>query len=98
MTTSKENFLKSAVIVAEDRFGLTISLEKMTEIIGDKMAREWTDYEYTEVSPYMDTSPREQIADIIAMHYTGRHWPTYGDKIDPKEFWDNLVEKVKADV
>ena len=98
MNTSKENFLKSAVIVAEDRFGLTISLEKMTEIIGDKMAREWTDYEYTEVSPYMDTSPREQIADIIAMHYTGGYWPTYGDKIDPKEFWDNLVEKVKADV
>jgi hypothetical protein len=97
MNTSKENFLKSAVIVAEDRFGLTISLEKMTEIIGDKMAREWNSFEYTEVSPYMDTAPREEIADIIAMHYTGNYWPTYGDNIDPKEFWKNLVEKVKLD-
>ena len=40
MKTSKEYFLESAVLVAEDSFGVNISLEKITEIIGDKMKDE----------------------------------------------------------
>jgi hypothetical protein len=98
MNTSKENFLRSAVLVASDRFGLEISYEKMCEIVGDKMEREWTNYHYDSVTPYMDTSPREEIADLIAKHYTGDYWPTYSDRVDFNEFYKNLVEKVKANV
>ncbi len=98
MYTSRENFLGSAVIVAEDYFGLNISLEKMTKIIGNHMDYEWKTFEYSDPSPYMDTSPREQIAEFIANHYLGRGWPCYGDNINMEEFFDELEEKMKADI
>jgi len=97
MFTSKENFLASAVLVAEYEFGLKISLEKMTEIIGDKMESEWTAFNYSDVSKYMDTSPREEIADHIALHYLGRHWPTYGEKVDIHTFVADLRKKIEGD-
>ena len=98
MNTSKENFLKSAVLSVKQRFGLTISLEKLTEIVGDKMDSEWQTFTYNEVSEYMDTSPCEEVADLICFHYTGGYWPTYSDKINFNEFWDNLMNKMKEDV
>ena len=97
MPTSKENFLASAVLVAEYEFGLKISLEKMTEIIGDKMANEWTAFDYDDVSQYMDTAPREEIADHIAFHYLGRYWPTYSEKVDIHAFVADLHKKVEGD-
>lgn len=98
MNTSKENFLKSAVLSVKQRFGLTISLEKLTEIVGDKMDHEWQTFTYNEVSEYMDTSPCEDVADLICLHYTGGYWPTNGDKVNFNEFWDNLMNKMKEDV
>lgn len=95
MNTSKENFLKSAVLSVKQRFGLDISLEKLTEIVGGKMDHEWQTFSYNEVSEYMDTSPCEDVADLICLHYTGAHWPTYSDKINFNEFWDNLMNKMK---
>lgn len=99
MSTSRENFLQSAVLTAEASFGIKLSLEKMTKIIGNKMDSEWKTYKYDSVSQYMDTSPREQIADIIAKHYLGRSWPCYGEDIDmEKYFYAKLDEKIAADV
>lgn len=98
MNTSKENFLKSAVLSVKQRFGLNISLEKLTEIVGDKMDSEWQTFTYNEVSEYMDTSPCEDVADLICLHYTGAHWPTNGDRVDFNKFWDNLMNKMKEDV
>ena len=97
MLTSKENFLASAVLFSERELGLKISLEKMTEIIGDKMANEWTAFNYDSVSPYMDTAPREEIADHIAFHYLGRYWPTYSEKVDIHAFVADLREKIEGD-
>jgi hypothetical protein len=97
MNNSQENFLKSAVLSAEESFGIKLSLEKMTQIIGDKMDYEWKSYEYSEPSPYMDTSPREQIAEIIAIYYLGRPWPCYAENVNMEEFYDQLEQKMKAD-
>lgn len=97
MSTSKENFLASAVLVAKDTYLLDISLEKMAEIIGDKMESEWTAFNYDDVSPFMDTAPREDIADIIAMHYLGRPWPNYGERLNIHDFVKMLQEKIEAD-
>jgi len=97
MSTSKENFLRSAVLVLRDRYGIDLSYEKVAEIIGDKMEDEWTNFEYEDVSPYMDTSPREEIGEIVSMHYLGRSWPTYGEKVDMEEFYKNLDEKIARD-
>lgn len=98
MKTSREYFLESAVLSVEERFGIEISLEKITEIIGDKMASEWTNFEYTEASPYMDTSPCEDVADLIAHHYIGRGWPTYGDReMTFQEFEGKLLAAMKKD-
>ena len=98
MNTSKENFMASAALVIEDYCGIKLPIEKVSEIIGDKMDSEWKTYEYNEVSPFMDTAPREDVMDIVAEHFLGRPWPTYGDNIDINEFWDNLMNKMKEDV
>lgn len=97
MSESKENFLKSAVLVAEDSWGLTISLEKLTEIIGDTMEDEWTLFKYEDVSYFMDTAPREEIADRISLHYLGREWPKYDEKLDIGEYVKRLQRKIEAD-
>lgn len=95
MKTSKEYFLESAVLVAADSFGINISLEKITEIIGNKMEDEWTDYTYDEVSPFMDTTPREEIANHIARYYLGRRWPTYADKANMDDWMAELLAAMK---
>lgn len=97
MNTSKENFLKSAVLSVEERFGISIKLEKLTEIVGDKMDREWKNFEYNEVSKYMDTSPCEDVADLIAQHYTGGFWPTYSSKVNMADWFNDLVTKIEED-
>jgi hypothetical protein len=97
MNTSKENFLRSSVLVLHDRCGIDLSYEKVSEIIGDKMEDEWTNFQYEDVSPFMDTVPREEIANIICMHYLGRSWPTYGEKINMETFLDRLYEKVNKE-
>ena len=98
MSTSRENFLKSAVLSVEESLGIKFSLEKMTQIIGNIMDYEWKTFEYGEPSPYMDTSPREQIFELIANHYLGRDWPSYGEKVNMEEFYAQLEEKIAADV
>lgn len=97
MSESKENFLKSAVLVAEDSWGLTISLEKLTEIIGDTMKDEWTLFKYEDVSYFMDTAPREEIADLISLHYLGREWPKYGENVDIQAFVKSINNKIKEE-
>ena len=69
----------------------------MAQIIGNKMDSEWKSYGYREVTSYMDTSPREQIAEIIANHYLGRDWPSYGEGVNMEEFYAQLEEKIAAD-
>lgn len=95
MKTSKEYFLESAVLVAADFWGVNISLEKITEIIGDKMEYEWTAFTYKEASPFMDTMPREQIANHIAYHYLGRRWPTYADGANMDDWMSELLAAMK---
>lgn len=97
MKTSKQNFLESAVLVAADSYGLSISLEQITEILGDKMEKEWTNFEYNEVSHFMDTAPREDIADHIAFHYLGRYWPTYSESVDIQAFVKSINDKIKEE-
>ena len=97
MNKSYENFIGSAALVIENYTGIKLSIEKVVEVIGDKMDREWKSYEYDEVSVYMDTSPRETIVELLARHYLSRSWPTYGDNVNVKEFYEQLEEKMKAD-
>ena len=96
MDISKQNFLQSAVLSVKKRFGLDIGLEKLTVIIGDKMDHEWKEIHYKDASPYMDTYPCEQVVELIAKHYLGRSWPTYGDKINFDDFWNELQAKMSA--
>jgi hypothetical protein len=98
-SANHENFLQSAVLSVEKSFGIKLSVEKMTQIIGNKMDSECKSYAYREVSPYMDTSPLEQIADIISNHYLGRPWPSYGEDIDMEKYFYTLLDaKIAADV
>lgn len=30
----------------------------------------------------LDTADREFLLDVVAKHFTGRHWPTYGEQND----------------
>lgn len=95
MNTSRENFIGSAALVIEDCCGIKLSIEKVSEIIGDKMDREWNTFEYREVSPFMDTAPREELMDIVAEHFLGRSWPTYGDRVNMEEWFSSLYDAVK---
>lgn len=95
MKTSRENFIGSAVLVIEEYSRLKLSFEKVSEIIGNKMEDEWTDFEYDEVSIFMDTCARERVADIVSNYYLGRDWPSYYEKVDIEEFLELLEQKVK---
>jgi hypothetical protein len=95
MNTSRENFIASAALVIEDYCGIKLSIEKVSEIIGDKMDDEWSEYEYDEVSPFMDTSPREYVMDIVAEYFLDRSWPTYGDWANMEEWFSSLYDAVK---
>lgn len=98
MNTSRENFIGSAALVIEDYCGIKLSIEKVSEIIGDKMKHEWEAFEYDEVSPYMDTAPRENVMDIVAEHFLGRSWPTYGDDIDINDWIMSMNAAMKENV
>jgi hypothetical protein len=95
MNTSRENFIASAALVIEDYCGIKLPIEKVSEIIGDKMDSEWKTFEYKEVSPFMDTAPREDVMEIVAQHFLGRSWPTYGDDIDINDWIMTLNATMK---
>ena len=97
MSTSRENFLQSAVLSVEVCLGIKLSLEKMTQVIGNYMDYEWKSFAYGDPNPYMDTSPREHIAELIANHYLGRSWPCYGENVNMEEFFTELEEKINSD-
>jgi hypothetical protein len=97
MNKSYENFIGSAALVIEEYTGIKLSIEKVAEIIGNKMDNEWNVFVYDEVSVYMDTSPREHIVEYVAQYYLGRGWPTYRDKIDMHDFHGELNAKMKVD-
>jgi hypothetical protein len=94
MNTSRENFIGSAALIIEDYCGISLPLEKVSEIIGDKMEDEWNEYEYDEVSPFMDTSPREEVMNIVAEYFLRRSWPTYADRVDMEEWFSSLHDAV----
>lgn len=96
MNSSRENFIASAALVIEDYCGIKLSIEKVSEIIGDKMDREWNTFEYSEVSPFMDTSPREEVMNILAEYFLGRPWPTYGDDLNMEEWFSSLYDAVNG--
>lgn len=98
MNTSRENFVKSAALVIKEYVGISLPISKVDEIVGDQMEREWTNYEYTEVSPYMDTSPREVIMDLVSDHYLSRYWPSYGEGANMEEFMSNLISAAESDI
>ena len=97
MINSRENFIGSAVLVIEDNTGVKLTIEKVSEIIRDKMDHEWKTFEDDEVTIYMDTSPRENVIELLAQHYLGRGWPTYMDKVNIDDFCTELKEKMKVD-
>lgn len=96
MNTPKENFMASAALVIEDYCGIKLPIEKVSEIIGDKMDSEWKNFEYNEVSPFMDTAPREEVMDIVAEHFLGRSWPRYGDNIDINDWIMSMNKAMKG--
>lgn len=96
MNTSRENFIASAALVIEDYCGIKLPIEKVSEIIGDKMDSEWKTFEYKEVSPFMDTAPREDVMDIVAEHFLGRPWPTYGNDIDINDWIMSINKAMKG--
>jgi hypothetical protein len=93
--TRRENFIGSAALVIEDYCGIKLSVEKVSEIIGNKMDDELIFVDYKEVSPFMDTSPRERVMDIVAEYFLGRPWPSYGDRVNMEEWFSSLYDAVK---
>ena len=96
MNTSRENFIRSAMLVIEDYCGINLPFEKVSEIVGDSMEKEWGTYEYTEVSVFMDTAPREDVMDLVAQHYLGRGWPSYGENIDINDWIMSMNNSIKG--
>lgn len=98
MNDSRKNFVESAVLMLADHAGIHLSFEKLSEIIGDQMDDEFTTFPYTEISPYMDTAPREEVMDLISKHYMDRYWPCYSDQVDMDDFMTQLDRKIQEDV
>jgi hypothetical protein len=80
----------SATLLINDYCDVLLSVEQVAEIVGDKMDSEWMNIEYNDVSPFMDTAPREDIMDIVANHFLGRHWPTYAENTNMREWYTDL--------
>lgn len=89
---SRTNFLESARLMIDYELEICLTLDQVEKIIGDKMDSEWQNFDYKEASQYMDTAPREEIVDLLALHYLGRSWPTYGEKVNMDEFMKNFYE------
>jgi hypothetical protein len=98
MNASRENFVKSAVLVIKEYVGINLSYDKVDEILGDKMKDEWTNFDYSDVSTFMDTSPREDVMDFVAFHYLDRYWPTYGESANMEAFMSNLISAAESDI
>lgn len=100
MNTSRDNFVASAVLAIEQYTGISLPFEKVDEIVGNKMEYEWGDpnFEYKQVSSSMDTSPREEVMELLALHYIGRNWPCYMDHVDMKGFSTELVKNMMKDM
>jgi hypothetical protein len=97
MSDSRKNFIESARLMLSDRVGIDLTFEKLSEIIGNQMDDEFTEFPYTSVSPSMDTSPREQVMELVSMYYMGRYWPCYADNVDMNDFMDQLERKIQED-
>lgn len=55
---------------------------------------------YTTVDPKhgMDTQDREELLDVLSLHFMSRHWPLYGERmtrVEMDEFSNQLTEAVK---
>lgn len=94
-SSSRNNFMASAKEMIKSQMGIDLTLEQVTTIVGDKMDGEWQNFDYKEVSKYMDTAPRENIMDIVAEHYLGRPWPTYGERVNMEHFIEDLMTSVE---
>lgn len=95
MSDSRKNFIESARLMLSNREGIQLSFEKLSEIIGNQMDDEFTAFPYMEVSPYMDTAPREEVMELVSMYYMGRPWPCYSDNVDMNDFMAQLDLKIQ---
>jgi hypothetical protein len=89
-------FAHSASLMMESYCDLYISPEKMSIIIGKQMDDEVSVHLYDPNDDYMDTCVREEVADIVAMHYLGHPWPRYCDDYDVDLFMRNLTAAIEG--
>lgn len=88
-------FAHSASLMLADWAGLNISAKTLSEIIGDKMDYEVSEYLYDPNSPYIDTNIRDEVLNIVSHHYLDVRWPRYCDKIDMNKFYEDLKKAIE---
>ncbi len=91
------NFIWCAHNMMKEYAGIDIPAAKLDKIIGDKMDSEWQEYDYDPNDYSMDTSPREEVFDIIAEYYLGHPWPMYMDNADMTDYMIRLCAAIEGD-
>ena len=88
-------FAHSASLMLQDWFVLDITAKRLSEIIGDKMDYEVSEYLYDPNDPHIDTNIRDEVVDIVSNHYLGANWPRYRDKVDMNQFHEELKKAIE---
>lgn len=88
------NFVTTIHRAMKRMFGVNLSKEKIDFIIGDEMNEEYKQFSYKDMDEYLETEPRDQLLNIISMHFIGEKWPKVGSISDSDfEIFLNKVKK-----
>lgn len=74
--------------------GVNLTNEKIDTIIGNQMNDEYKNFSYKDMDEYLETSPRDEVLNIISLYFINREWPKVGT-MDESEFNDFLDELKK---
>lgn len=74
--------------------GVNLTNEKIDTIIGDQMNDEYKNFSYKDMDEYLETSPREEVLNIMSLYFINREWPKVGT-MDESKFNDFLDELKK---
>lgn len=90
------NFVVTVHHALKRMLDVNVNMETIDSIIGDQMNDEYKNFSYEDMDSHLETSPREQLLNIMSMHFIGKKWPKVGSMSDSefKEFLDELKKEM----
>lgn len=76
--------------------GVNLSNERIDAIIGDQMNDEYKNFFYKDMDEYLETSPRDDVLNIMSLYFINKKWPRVGTMSESefKDFLDELKKEM----